>query len=451
MSTLRRLAVFVGLALLIGGAFAYLKPFDRSTPGSDQQRQQRGARGRDTNAPVPVLVAASHAGDVPIYLDGVGTTKALNTVSVSSLVDGTLLSVDYQEGQDVKPGDVLARVDPVTYQAQLDQAIAKKALDEAQLANAKLDLVRYTNLVKTNAVTTQQLDTQKALVDQLEAQVKLDQGAIDNARAYVKWCTIISPIEGRTGIRQVDEGNVVHGAAGTVIVVVTTVRPIAVVFTLPQQQLSRVVKAFTKGPLTALAVDPDLGTQLDQGKLQVINNQVDQTTGTVQFKAEFPNKDLQLWPGQFVNIRLLVDTLQQVVVVPTAAVQRGPNGAFVYVAQPDSTVKVQAVTVSQQDETQTVITSGLQSAEQVVTSGFAQLANGKAVIIAKADETASPASAAAPRDRRADAVDAADHTGRPAERHHNRTSSDQSGGPDHSGRPERHRNQTSSAQSGGSP
>jgi membrane fusion protein, multidrug efflux system len=361
--------------------------------GRGQTPQKKGLAGRrDASGPVSVVAATAQTANVPVYLDGVGTTKALNTASITSLVDGTLLSVDYVEGQDVKKGDVLARVDPVTYQAALDQAVAKKALDAAQLANAKVDLARYTNLVKTNAIAPQQLDTQRTLVAQLEAQVKLDQGAIDNAAAYLKWCTITSPIDGRTGIRLVDQGNVVRAATATPIVVVTQIQPIAMLFTLPQQQLGPVNAAIVKanaaatGPLVVEALGADNKTVVDRGKLQVVNNQVDQTTGTIQLKAEFPNTNLQLWPGQFVNVRLLIDTLRDVVVVPPVAVQRGPppNTNFVYVIQPDDTVSVRAVSVGQQNETQAVVTRGVNAGDRVVTTGFTQLADKRPVTVAPA-------------------------------------------------------------------
>jgi multidrug efflux system membrane fusion protein len=375
--------------------------------GRGQVPQKKGVAGRrDATGPVSVVAATAQTANVPVYLDGVGTTKALNTANVTSLVDGTLLSVDYVEGQEVKKGDVLARVDPVTYQAALDQAVAKKALDEATLANAKVDLARYTNLVKTKAIAPQQLDTQKALVAQLEAQVKLDQGAIDNAAAYLKWCTITSPIDGRTGIRLVDQGNVVHGANATTIVVITQIQPIALLFTLPQQQLGLVNAAIAKtntagtGPLVVEAFGSDNKTVVDRGKLRVVNNQVDQTTGTIQLKAEFPNTNLQLWPGQFVNVRLLIDTLRDVVVVPPVAVQRGPppNTNFVYVIQPDDTVSVRAVSVGQQNETQAVVTRGLNAGDRVVTSGFTQLADKRPVTVAppQAAEDAPAGTAPAP-------------------------------------------------------
>jgi multidrug efflux system membrane fusion protein len=230
-------------------------------------------------------------------------------------------------------------------------------------------------------VTHQQVDTTRALVAQVEAQVRLDQGVIDNARALLDYCTITAPIDGRVGIRLVDQGNLVHASDPTGIVVLTQIRPIAVLFILPQQQLQRVNKAFAAGALPAEVTESDRKKVLDHGWLQVINNQVDQTTGTVQLKAEFPNRDLQLWPGQFVNVRLLVDTLRQVVVVPTAAVQHGPNGTFVYRVKPDSTVTVRPVAVKQQDENQAVIASGLELSDRVVTTGFAQLAEGRQVLV----------------------------------------------------------------------
>jgi len=354
-------------------------------PGSPRQRN--AGRSGNPEGPIPVLAAEARMADVPVYLDGVGTTRALNMVTVHSQVDGTLVSVNFREGQDVKEGDVLARIDSTTYQAQLDQALAKKALDEAQLANARLDLERYTNLLKTNAVNRQQVDTTRALVAQLEAQVRLDQGAIDNARAYVNYCTIVAPISARVGIRLVDQGNLVHASDPTGIAVLTQIRPISVLFTLPQQQLGQVNRAFAKTPLSVEAMESDSKQVLDRGTLQVVNNQVDQTTGTVQLKAEFPNADLQLWPGQFVNVRLLIDTLRQVVVVPTAAVQRGPNGTFVYLLQPDSTVSVRPVGVTQQDEARAVIANGLQAKDRVVTSGFAQLADGRKVTVSGAGAT----------------------------------------------------------------
>jgi multidrug efflux system membrane fusion protein len=393
MRGLRRFLTILFVGVLAGGAVWAI--IGKSAPP-----QPRAGGPIESDGPVPVLAAAAGVADVPVYLDGVGTVRALNMVTVHTLVDGTLTAVNFHKGQDVKTGEVLARIDPRTYQAQLDQAVAKKALDEAQLANARLDLERYSNLIKTNAATRQQLDTQRAMVAQLEAQVKLDQGAIDNAKTYLDYCTIVSPLNGRTGLRLVDQGNIVHAADLSGIVVVTQIQPIAVLFTLPQQLLPRVNKAFGSGPLTAEATASDSKVVLDRGTLTVINNQVDPTTGTVQLKAEFPNVDLQLWPGQFVNVRLLIDTLHRAVTVSSAAIQRGPNGPFVYVVQADGTASVRPVSVAQQDENRTVVI-GVTASEDVVTTGFGQLANGRKVQVAReAPDQSSHAEAASNDNRR---------------------------------------------------
>jgi multidrug efflux system membrane fusion protein len=387
MKALRRILTTLVLGGLVVGAWVVI---------ASQSQQPQRETAANADQPVPVRAASARKADVPVYLEGVGTTRALNMVLVRSQVDGTLLSIKFREGQDVKKGDLLATIDPTIYQAQLDQAIGKKALDEANLANAKVDLQRYTNLVTTNSVPRQQLDTQKALVAQLEAQIKIDQGAIENAAANLKYTFITSPLAGRTGIRLVDEGNLIHATDTTGIVVITQIQPIAILFTLPQQQLGQVNKAFAAGPLSIEAIDADNKTVLDHGTLRVVNNQVDQTTGTVQFKAEFPNTDLQLWPGQFVNVRLLINMLHQVVVVPTAAVQRGPNGTFVYVVRPDSTVTVRPVTVTQQDDSQAVIATGVLPSDSVVVSGFTRLAEGRKVAPTSADSPAAAPAATQP-------------------------------------------------------
>jgi multidrug efflux system membrane fusion protein len=344
-----------------------------------QQKQQRARANRDQ--PAPVLVARANIADVPIYLDAVGNTRALNTVTVRPQVGGQIVKIAFKEGQDVNKGFVLAEIDPRTYQAQYDQAIAAKAKDEATLANARIDLERYTRLAAMNSGSKQQADTQKALVAQLEAQVQGDQASIDNARTMLSYTKITSPLDGRTGIRLVDEGNLVQANDTTGIVVITQIKPIAVLFNLPQQQFQQVNAAFGKGSLRVDALAADNKTTVDQGTLQVIDNQMDQNTGTIRMKAEFPNPNLQLWPGQFINIRVLVDTLKQVVVVPTAAVQRGPQGAFVYVVQQDNKVEVRPVTITQQDDTQAVISNGVKAQDQVVTTGFTRLSNGTRVAV----------------------------------------------------------------------
>jgi len=382
-SSTRRTFAIAFILIALAAAIYYV--FSASAP-----QQRRGGRFAPGEGPVPVLVATAARADVPVYLDAVGTIKALNTVTVRPQVDGKLLSVNFKEGDDIKKGDLLAKIDPVIYQAQLNQVIAKKAQDEAQLANSKIDLDRYERLAATAAINKQQADTQRALVAQNTALVQADQAAIDNAQAMLGYTTITAPIDGRTGIRMVDEGNYVRSAdTNSSIVVITQLQPISVLFNLPQQDLSQVNTAFGKGPLKVEAQRSDNDDVIDRGALRVVDNQVDQTTGTVKLKAEFPNANLQLWPGQFVNIRLLVDTLKQVVVIPTGAVQRGPNGTFVYVVKDDDTVSVRPITVQKQDETQTVISKGLEAPERVVTTGFVRLTDGTRVAIGSGEAPAA--------------------------------------------------------------
>lgn len=354
-------------------------------------QRQGGRRGSfDRNAPVPVLTAEVRLADVPLYLDGVGTARARKIVTVRPQVDGKIISVNFKEGQEVKRGDVLAMIDPASYQAQLDQALAKKALDDVQLANAKRDLERYTQL-GSNIIAAKTIDTQRALVGQLEAQIRVDDAAIANAKTFLDYTTIVSPIDGRTGIRMVDEGNLVR-ASDAGLVVITEIRPISVLFTLPQQQLAAINQALAKGTVVVDALDTDSKNPVDRGTLQVVDNQVDQTTGTVRMKADFPNANLQLWPGQFVNVRVLMETLNQVVVVPTPAVQRGPNGTFAYVVRPDETVALRSITIRQQTDTQAVVAQGFEPAERVVTTGFARLKDGAHVIVDTPQEAPPTAS-----------------------------------------------------------
>ncbi len=333
--------------------------------------------------PIPVLLATADKRDVPIWLDGLGTALASATVTIKPQVDGVLTEVRFREGQDVRAGDVLARIDPRTYQAALDQAVAKKAQDAANLANARVDLARYTKLAATAYTSAQQADTQRATVAQLEAQVAQDQAAIDNARAQLSYTIIVSPIDGRTGIRQVDQGNLVHASDTTGIVVITTLRPIAVVFTLPQQNLPAVAAAQARGAPEALALaqgDAD-GTPLDRGTLAVLDNQVDPTTGTIKLKAMFPNEHLRLWPGAFVTVRLLVQTRHDAVVVPSAAVQRGPAGPYLYVVGEDLAARRRAVAIGHEDPQASIVESGLRPGERVVVDGAARLSDGAKVSI----------------------------------------------------------------------
>jgi multidrug efflux system membrane fusion protein len=352
----------------------------------------------DTSAtdPIPVLVATAETRDVPIWLEGLGTVQASATVTVKAQVDGMLSEVRFREGQDVHTGDVLARIDPRTYQAALDQALAKKAQDAANLANARVDLTRYTKLAATAYTSAQQADTQRSTVAQLEAQVAQDQAQVDNARAQLSYTTITSPIDGRTGIRLVDQGNLVHAADTTGIVVITTLKPIAVVFTLPQQQLAAVVGAQAHGTpiVEALPQGAADGQPLDQGTLSVLDNQVDSTTGTIKLKATFPNDGLKLWPGGFVTVRLLADTRHNATVVPPAAVQRGPLGTYVYVVGDTQTVSRRPITVSHEDLRQSIVEAGLQPGERVVVDGAARLSDGRAVTIAQ--PAPAPATASRP-------------------------------------------------------
>lgn len=401
----RRTAVYLVVLIGVGAALYYVF-------GTSAQQQQRRGRFFAGEGPTPVLAANAAYSDVPVYLDAVGTTKALNTVTVRAQVDGKLLTVNFKEGQDVKKGDVLAQIDPTTYQATLDQAIAKKAQDEALLANAKNDLTRYEQLAATNAINKQQADTQRSLVAQYTAQVQSDQASIESAQATLGYTTIRAPLDGRTGIRQVDEGNIVRASDTTGLVIITQVKPIAVQFNIPQQDLQRVNDAFAKAPLDVDAQRSDNDAIVDKGKLTVVDNQVDPTTGTVKMKAEFPNASLQLWPGQFVNVRLLVDTLKHVVTIPTGAVQRGPNGTFVYVIKDDA-VTMRPIVVQKQDETQTVVKSGLTPPEQVVTTGFARLADGSKVKVSTGDTTAPAANAPRQRGQRQNGAPGANGQQRP--------------------------------------
>jgi multidrug efflux system membrane fusion protein len=395
----RRRRILASGLVLTAVAAALVYVFAAPTPAP--RRFNRFA----ASGPVPVLAAQAARADVPVYLDAVGTTRPLNTVTVRPQVDGKLIAVAFKEGQDVKKGELLARIDPTIFKAQLDQALAKKAQDEAQLANAKNDFARYQRLAASNAINKQQADTQKALVAQFTALVQADQAAIENAQATLSYTTITAPISGRTGIRMVDEGNYVRASdASSAIVAITQLRPIAVLFNLPQQDLDRVNSAFAKDPLAVDALRYSNNTVIERGKLTVVDNQVDSSTGTVKLKAEFPNAQLQLWPGQFVNVRLLIDTLKQVVVIPTGAVQRGPDGTFVYVVKPDATVAIRPIVVQKQNETQTVVKSGLKPPERMVTTGFARLTDGAKVAIGRGGRPAGRPAGTRPRNGERPAV-----------------------------------------------
>jgi multidrug efflux system membrane fusion protein len=392
-SRARRRTVSIAITLLILGGLGYI-----GWTALQQKQQAANRAAARPDLPVPVLAATPRILDVPVYLDGVGSVRALNNVLVRAQVDGKLIAVNFTEGQDVKKGDVLGEIDPVLYKAQLDQAIAKKAQDEALLANQRLDLARYQQLAASNAGSKQQADTQRATVAQTEALVNSDQAAIDNQQAMLGYTKIIAPLSGRAGLRQVDQGNIIHASDITGLVIITQLQPIAVQFSLPQQQIVRVNAASAKGALTVDVFGNDGITVVDSGKLTGIDNQVDPTTGTLKLKAEFPNAGFQLWPGQFVNVRLKVDTLPKAVVVPTSAVQRGPAGTFSYVIGDGDIVAAKPVVVTQQNETDAVIASGLSASDRVVTTGFANLADGAKVIVGRDEQT--PSADLAPRKKR---------------------------------------------------
>jgi multidrug efflux system membrane fusion protein len=306
------------------------------------------------------------------------------------------VEIAFREGQDVKQGDLLARIDPRAYQATLDQAVAKKAQDEALLANAKLDLQRYTTLARAEGVSRQQQDTQRAQVAQYEAQVAADQAAIDSARTQLSFTTIRSPIEGRVGLRLVDQGNLVRAGDATGIVTVAQLRPIAVVFTLPQQELPRVLEALDRGPVPVEALAQIGAAPTAGGELLTIDNLVDAQTGTIKLKARFPNEDGRLWPGAFANVRLQVDTVPDATTVPLVAVQRGPEGPYAFVVGADGTVEQRPLRLGPLTATEAVVRGGVRPGEQVVTSGALRLSAGAKVAVSEPAATTPDGGAPAP-------------------------------------------------------
>ncbi len=417
----RLLLIVLGLAILAGIGYVIV---NRAGSAAKAARQAKAS------PPIPVLVAAAQKQDVDIWLPGLGTVQAFNTVTVHSMIDGPLVSVQFKEGDEVKAGAVLARIDPRPYQAALDQAVAKRAQDQATLANDKLDLARYVKLAATNYTTKQQADTQRAVVQEQQAQVEQDSAAIETARTNLSYTTITSPIDGLAGIRQVDQGNIIHTTDANGLVVLAQMHPISVIFTLPQQQLGAVRSAQQAGKVevqalpqgtssapvasaqeqagpglaaatgsSAVVADPP-PVVLDTGTLAVLDNLVDSTTGTIKLKATFPNPAERLWPGGFVNVRLLARVERGVVTVPPAAVQLGPNGDFLYVVGADNVAHQRAVTVGHQDEQLAVIKTGLAVGENVVTDGAARLSDGSKVTTMPPSSTAVQAPPARHRRQR---------------------------------------------------
>jgi len=329
---------------------------------------------------VPVGVATAQQKDVPVYLPGLGSVTAFNTVSVRTRIDGQLSQVNFREGQFVKKGELLAVIDPRPYEVALSQAQANLFRDQAQLRDAKLNYERFKGLLQeSGAVSQQQVDTQRATADQLEGAVKADQAAIDNAKLNLAYCHITAPIEGRVGIRLVDVGNMVHAADANPLLVITQLQPIAVLFTLPEDQLPEVASHMQKSTLEVDAYSRDDQTRLAQGKLLTIDNQIDQTTGTGKLKAVFDNKDNSLWPNQFVNVKLLLEVRKDRIVIPAAAIQRGPQGTFVFTVKPDKTVQMRPVTVELTQNNAATIANGVAAGDTVVVDGQDKLKEGSLV------------------------------------------------------------------------
>jgi len=349
----------------------------------------------------PVQAASATLQTVPRYLSGLGTATAANTVTVTSRVDGQLMAIHFTEGQQVKAGDLLAEIDPRPFEVQLTQAQGQLAKDQATLANAKQDLARYQQLAKTNLVSRQELDAQLSLVRQSEGTIKADQGAVDSARLQLTYSRITAPIDGRVGLKQVDVGNYITSGATAGIVVITQTHPIDVVFTLPESNIGELIQAQKSGPVSVEAWDRTNQQKLATGTLLSLDNQIDTTTGTIKMKARFANDDDVLFPNQFVNARLKVDTLHDAVVIPVAALQMANDGRFVWILNDENKVSRRSVTVGMQSNQQVVISAGLSAGDRVVTDGIDRLSEGLQVeVLAPQEKPAAEATRRQPAARK---------------------------------------------------
>ncbi|CAI0708834.1 multidrug transporter subunit MdtA [Serratia sp. OLHL2] len=393
-------AILVIVAVFAWRYFNAAQPPAGTAPGAQQAGGKAGAgraAGGRRGAPMsPVQAATATQQTVPRYLSGLGTATAANTVTVTSRVDGQLMAIHFTEGQQVKAGDLLAEIDPRPFQVQLTQAQGQLAKDQATLANARRDLARYQQLVKTNLVSRQELDTQASLVQQTEGAIKADQGAVDSAKLQITYSRITAPIDGRVGLKLVDVGNYVTSGSTTGLVVITQTHPIDVVFTLPEGNIADLLKAQKAGPVSVEAWDRTNQNKLTTGSLLSLDNQIDTATGTIKLKARFANEDDALFPNQFVNARLQVDTLHDAVVIPTAALQMGNEGNFVWTLSEDNKVSKHRVTAGVQDSRQVVISAGLNAGDRVVTDGIDRLTEGMQVEVLAPND--APAASKAKRE-----------------------------------------------------
>ena len=382
----------IALIVVVGGIWFYRsRTIAANSAAASSGVTAPGAKGAAPRGPgtIPVVVATSTKGDLPVFYNGLGSVNAFNTVTVRSRIDGQLINVAFKEGQTVKAGDVLAEIDPRPYQVQLEQAEGQLARDVAQQQDAIVNLERYTMLYKEGVIPKQQLDTQQASVGQFDGAIQTDKATIDNAKLNLNYCRITAPITGRIGLRLVDAGNMVHAADTNGLLVITQLQPIAVLFSLPQDQLPVVYTKLRAGQqLSVEAFDRDNSDKIASGKLLTIDNQIDVTTGTYKLKAVFNNEDNVLFPNQFVNVHLLVNTLKNVVIVPTTAILRGSQGVYIFSVGTDGIVKVRNVTVAETNGNVTGISAGLNAGEVVVVDGQDKLQEGS-----KVDPRPAPASA----------------------------------------------------------